>query len=524
MPRFRLALPAPIWCVAGLIWALPAGAAPEADTLPTGAVLRVGTPHIRRGEAVLAVAFLADGNTLAIGAVTTEGANGQASFLLRFWDLAKEREREQKVVSRGEVSRASFCPGGQTLASAAKGGTVSLWNSGSEKTPEQRERMQCEATCIVVSPSGKVAAFAGDDGVVRLWNAGSDHPVRSLSVDTGHTSALAFSPEGKTLVTGSSGGLVRFWCVESESEGAAWTGYHAGAVSALAFSPDGKLLVSGGADKMVRVWDVAGRDLCQVWEQSSEVAALSFAPDGRTVACGHKDGTVHLWEVATGKERCRFGGHKQAVTCVAFSPDGRNLASGSLDATALVWGVLNPLSRERLSAEELTVELLDRAWADLAKPEAAAAYRAVAALAHAPERVLPLLSERMRPQTERLARVTQLIGELGDDRFRVRENASSELAKLDGAAADVLLRKALAEAASAEVRRRLERILDSRRGVVTERETLRVLRVVEVLEHIGSPESKTYLEQLATGSPLFRGTDEAKAALVRLAGRQRRAP
>ncbi len=524
MPRLRLALPAVALFIAVLFSAPPAGAEPAVEALPIGAVLRVGTPHIRRGEAVLAVAFLADGNTLAIGAVTTEGADGQASFLLRFWDVAKEREREQKVVSRGEVSRASFCPGGQTLASAAKGGTVSLWNSGSEKTPQHRQRMQCEATCIVVSPSGKVAAFAGDDGVVRLWNAGSDHPVRSLSVDTGRTSALAFSPEGKTLVTGGSGGLVRFWCVESGTKEAAWTGYHAGAVSALAFSPDGRLLVSGGADKTVHIWDVVGRDLCQVWEQSSEVAALSFAPDGRTVACGLRDGTVHLWEVATGKERCRFSGHKQAVTCLAFSADGRNLASGSLDATALVWGVLNPLSGGRSPAEELTEESLERAWADLANPEAAAAYRAVAALAQAPERAIPILSKHLHPQTERLARVTQLIGELDDDRFRVRENASSELAKLDGAAADVLLRKALAESASAEVRRRLERILDTRRGPVTLPETLRVLRVVEVLEQIGSSESKTCLERLAAGSPLFRGTDEAKAALARLSGRSRLAP
>ena len=48
---------------------------------------------------------------------------------------------------------------------------------------------------------------------------------------------------------------------------------------------------------------------------------------------------------------------------------------------------------------------------------------------------------------------------------------------------------------------------------------LRLLRVVEVLEHVGTPEARQLLEDLADQKPPTEVTEQARASLGRLKGR-----
>jgi hypothetical protein len=78
------------------------------------------------------------------------------------------------------------------------------------------------------------------------------------------------------------------------------------------------------------------------------------------------------------------------------------------------------------------------------------------------------------------------------------------------------LRKALAGEVTAEVRKHLEELLDPVAYRVLTPESLHVLRGVEVLEQIGTPEARRLLETLAAGARAARLTEEAQAALRRL--------
>ena len=51
-------------------------------------------------------------------------------------------------------------------------------------------------------------------------------------------------------------------------------------------------------------------------------------------------------------------------------------------------------------------------------------------------------------------------------------------------------------------------------------ETLRILRAIEILEHVGTPEARRCLDVLAKGAPAARQTHEAKKALDRLTKRR----
>src|SRR5262249_2615513 len=116
------------------------------------------------------------------------------------------------------------------------------------------------------------------------------------------------------------------------------------------------------------------------------------------------------------------------------------------------------------------------------------------------------------------ARIARLIADLDDDDFEVRERAN-ELLRQMNALAEPAMRKALEKTASAEVRRRLERLLERLEGAPVPAEDLLGVRGVGVLERSGSPAAKELLQGLAKGHESARLTREARAALERQAGR-----
>jgi hypothetical protein len=111
-------------------------------------------------------------------------------------------------------------------------------------------------------------------------------------------------------------------------------------------------------------------------------------------------------------------------------------------------------------------------------------------------------------------KIRQWITDLDSDDFKCRQAASAELAALDDQAHPAL-QAALKSNPSTELRNRIEALL-SDPGKVRLAETLRHLRVIEVLEHIGNPEARQILDTLSKGAPDARQTREAKAALGRL--------
>jgi hypothetical protein len=66
------------------------------------------------------------------------------------------------------------------------------------------------------------------------------------------------------------------------------------------------------------------------------------------------------------------------------------------------------------------------------------------------------------------------------------------------------------------MRKRVERLLNRLDSPVTSPDRLRVLRAVELLEHLDTKESRQLLESYAKGAPGAGLTLEAQAALERL--------
>src|SRR5262249_5047278 len=266
-------------------------------------------------------------------------------------------------------------------------------------------------------------------------------------------------------------------------------------VAAIDFSPDGKLLASGSQqDGSVRLWEVeTGKQVRHLQGHPGYVASVCFSADGRTLAVGSWR-EVRLWEMATGKERGRLLGHCGDVTGFAFSADGKVLASGGGDTMILLWDLTGRMRDGRLPEKNLLAAELAAAWTRLTGEDSAQAYQALWTLVASPQQAVPFLKKRLQPaapvDTERINR---LIKSLDDDGLEVREKATAELKKF-GEQAEAALRKALAAGPSAEVRLRLESLLEKLGDPSSSAQRLHALRAVEVLDFIGTPEAQEVLK------------------------------
>jgi hypothetical protein len=165
----------------------------------------------------------------------------------------------------------------------------------------------------------------------------------------------------------------------------------------------------------------------------------------------------------------------------------------------------------------------------LAADDAGRAGRAIWTLTAAGNQGMPYLAERLRTLAAdvkaRLAKVPQLLRDLDEDAFAVRKKARAELARL-GAAVEPALRQALEKKGlGVEMRRSLEQLLKALEAEhqAPSGESLRAVRALEVLEHIGTREAREALKALtADGGAESSLTHEARSALERLDRAERR--
>lgn len=506
----------------------------------------------------LSFAFLKDGKEIAT--VSRDGSHMTPivtwkDWSLRRWDTATGAEQAvTRADPQGSVSYTTFSADGRWLVTVIHDGTLRLWDVESGKVVRSWKVPTRESTTIwkddksgqiifktpdpliqqpVFSPDGKTL-LATQDAKIHRWDVatGKELPTFEMAdIAKLETPWCLPSPDERTLVVWRIGGQYPPVLLLDAANGKLKRRLPAtrGGYSPPAFSPDGRTLAVIETGE-VTLWEVAsgqsrGRLKGPMWAHG-----LAFSPNGRFLAVGtYPEAPVALWDLSASRMVGQLRKDVGHVDSLAFSPDGSRLALAGYFPTILLCDVAELCGKKKLEeiakATEPSADELEGLWAELSGTDGVRAYRAVRQLGLSGARGAAFLKARLKsnqpPDEQRFAR---LIADLDDDKFTTREKASAELEKL-GSRAEPALRRTLEGTVSAEVRSRVQRLLErfGPRQEQTPPELVR-LRIVEALEANGSREARQVLAELAKEATDTELAREAKASLQRLSRRPAPAP
>lgn len=481
---------------------------------------------------------------------------------LRWWDIETGREikRRRLEIPRFLLGGAAISATGRSLFIVKERRLSHVDLASSEATfidkAEEKGRLFIHCT------RGDSVYFSPGDGSIKRWSKSSGKVTqaipRSATAEKSElTGRLHVSPDGMNFALLSSswttsgnigyfsGSRVTLGELKSGKIRKSWHTKEANFECAQ-FSSDGRFLVvgcstrsagsasKGDADELtvsartgVLLFDVASGDPVCAFEPGAgsrsgicRVPTVAISADGYFVAAVQHDNSIAVYELASGN-RCRLlRGHNGEVPDLSFTPNGRRLVSASYDMTGLVWDTsFEALAKPRPLPSETELE---RAWADLAKPDWERAGPAMASLAKASDKLISLVRSRI-PRTDKpdidAKAVGKLVEQLNDPVYAVRNRASAALARY-GREALPLLRKFLGKFSSREQRKRLQMIIEQIGRSPVPSDYLRNRRALALLEQACTTAAQTELKRLSTGHPDTMLTRDAKSAVERGPGQR----
>lgn len=470
---------------------------------------------LKQEAPVAALAFTADGQSLVTA--DQDGA-------VQVWDVATGTETRQFRVEGDGLLHFAFAPGATTLVASTTNGRLAVYDVSAGKKIAAAPNVYPSA--LALAADGHTVALGFPDGTVQFWDiTESAVPTAPRLEDgAGRITSLSFTSDGQLLVSGvrvahgertATPPQVRLWSAERRRPLRPCK--HAAAQ--VLFAPDGKVLAAWSHDLYAPTLHLletsTGQDRVVL---TGVMAAAAFAPDGRFLAVADGlDAGLHIHDVLAGKEVLALEGHEVAPHLLAFSPDGQTLASGSREFLVHLWDVSRLADKRALRPLQLSAAEREARWEQLGGSDARLAHEAIGVLSRAAELEAEFLRERIDRAVAKLdpTRVAKLIAALDSDNFTERQKATQGLEALgDTAAAG--LEKALEGNPALETRRRLEQLLKRiERGAVPP-DQVRLLRAVELLERLGTPDARTLLARLAAEKPPSPWSLDATAALARL--------
>jgi WD40 repeat protein len=354
------------------------------DSLPRGALARLGTVRYRHEGWHKRIEFLANSHTFVVGtyqntAKLWEASNGKlvreskidglfASFAVSrdgkefatlganfdpqrresdMWlqvidnDTGRLRMEAKWIDQSSDFVPMAFAPDGKSIALGTRMGKLRLWDLATANELPNEVSLKGGIESIDFSPDGKLIAMAGHSAVaVWRWLAEKE-PKLLDGLDRGGQ-VVKFSPNGALLAVGSyDHAAARLWSVESqrwhrELKGATERYYRVG----LCFSRDGsQLIVPSGPEPEIEFFDVRSGALVRTLDASAiEPSGVAVSSDSKFLATVGSRAEIEVWDLESGERISdRYVGHAEAPNELAFTPDGKHVVSSGLGSTIRVW-------------------------------------------------------------------------------------------------------------------------------------------------------------------------------------------
>jgi len=476
----------------------------------------------------------------------------------------------------GKIEKACASPDGRVVATACLSDSyIILWDSASAR---ELRRLSCGSSIFrdfVFSRDGKLLATASNDHCIRVWDVEAGRVLKTVTLANDREVGIQFLESSARIAIASiqsgvflheilaakppkafalaspleCGGLIhgydgRLWAIflvrrRVNDDSAVTSGIEIwdvlakrklreislkeGGIVSYSISTDRRTLATCDGDGVITLWELAtglrrlvinarGAD-----RERGGVTLFTFSSDGRTMAVSNtQSSAVSLWDLESsrlfGTVRCQCA----LITSIEFSPDGKRLLSGLDDTTIIAWDMSRAECLPLASKTVLSEGDVARRWDLLRSADGERAFRSEWELAADPERVVEFLRRRL-PNAASISpeRAKSWIFELDSSEYSVREHASRNLLSNFDQVKDELT-TTLRETTSAEIRKRIQRIIDSCDDIVSQPERLQELRAIEVLERIGTPNAVELLKKLSENRARADISDGAAESLHRI--------
>ena len=349
------------------------------DSLPSGAIARLGTIRFRHDWRLDTSAVSLDGRLLA----------GAGTSVIQVWDAESGKSLHRIQVNfNAPPGELAFSQDSKLLASYAGDKKLRLIDMGTGKITKQfelnkhiknRNAFTSRYHCLEFLPNGRSLLLAdAREATVRLIDIETGQEIRAFPFH-GNV-ALAHDAKAFAVADANS----RLLLVEIATGKELLKLDHPPSTDVnLAFGRNDKMLAAVDFNGDVHLWDLATGKLLHTLTPRGVVAkngkefllgpirSVNFSPDGRSLLATH-GGYVVIWDVASGKEirrlgcdgmrkvifyrdgklllampdlmrssdhmltfldaqsgklRQAFDGHRSGIKAIAFSPDGRHVAT-----------------------------------------------------------------------------------------------------------------------------------------------------------------------------------------------------
>jgi RNA polymerase sigma factor (sigma-70 family) len=288
------------------------------DTLPEGALARLGTMRLRHQDMTSSAVFIPDGKTAIVG-------DGRGNLV--YWDVATGRELQRLTTTPSVIHALAISADGKMLASGSWG-QVCFWDVASGQRLSTMKVNNDSVMQMLLTPDGNTLALRGQNNVIYLWDRVGNKKLHELKGHTGHVSSISLSSDGKTLVSGSwKDPYIRLWDVATGKEKLQFKAYDRDVVN-VAFRPDGKVIASTGNGGGLRLWEpTTGKKLHDQTATVHLPMQLVYSPDGKLLAGSDGAGHLHIYDGSTGKHLRQFDAAPRTMAGLTFSPDGKTIAT-----------------------------------------------------------------------------------------------------------------------------------------------------------------------------------------------------
>lgn len=464
--------------------------------------------EVTHKASVLSVALSPDGKILA---------SGCASGTIILTDVTSRLEL-RRIETQSPVVGLAFSPDAQLLGVKTETGSYSIYSVSDGTRGKTLGMTGYKATCLAFTMDGTTLVGAGV-GEQVTWHHSRGGGSASRTANRSAGAFAAISADGSTTGWGQPSGLLQLQLGGTQPDSSRQIRHlKVGAAQCMAFGPNGGTVLSGNADKLIRMWNLGGQELRKFEGLNEPATRVAISQNGKIlVAAGTSDPVLRVWDVPSARLRRQVVTHLAGVKALALTSDGRSLITAAGDK-AQVWNIATRDLGALGPPVMLSKTELDRLWTELASTDFVTADNAFKKLATGGKDAISFLQDQIlhvaMPAVD-WKQVDQWIDELDAEAYPVRQKAMAELAKL-GELAEVPLKKVLAARPSLEATNRATKLLARLKEPDLSPDRLRALQALDLLETLGTAESRQALSEVGREALIARIRQEASEALQRL--------